>query len=172
VEIPIVKEIVTVSEMARSVGLSRARFYQLVREGVFPEPSRKAETGRPFFNRQQQEECLLVRKTNRGANGRAILFYGRRVERMAAASPKRGVVTTRKRATTTRKVPPTRHDPRIEELRHGLEQLGLGEIAETRIRSALAEAYPDGHGGVETAELLMTVFRKLRCQNSQDSLAG
>jgi len=160
VEIPIVKEIVTVSEMARSVGLSRARFYQLVREGVFPEPSRKAETGRPFFNRQQQEECLLVRKTNR------------RVERMAAASPKRGVVTTRKRATTTRKVPPTRHDPRIEELRHGLEQLGLGEIAETRIRSALAEAYPDGHGGVETAELLMTVFRKLRCQNSQDSLAG
>ena len=50
------KEIVTVSEMARMVGLSRARFYQLLRVGVFQEPSRNQETKRPFYDRQQQEQ--------------------------------------------------------------------------------------------------------------------
>ena len=45
------KAVVTVSEMARMVGLSRARFYQLVRAGVFPAPAYKK--GRPIY----VEEC-------------------------------------------------------------------------------------------------------------------
>ncbi len=49
----LLKEIVTVTEMARMCRLSRARFYQLVGEGVFPAPSRNEQTGRPFFDREQ-----------------------------------------------------------------------------------------------------------------------
>jgi hypothetical protein len=47
------KAVVTVSEMARMVGLSRARFYQLQRAGVFPPPERDAETGRPCHSRRR-----------------------------------------------------------------------------------------------------------------------
>ena len=68
------KEIVTVTEMARMCRLSRARFYQLIDEGIFPEPSRNEQTGRPFFDREQQERYLTVRRTNHGANDRAVIF--------------------------------------------------------------------------------------------------
>ncbi len=74
------KEIVTVTEMARMCRLSRARFYQLIGEEIFPTPSRNDQTRRPFFNREQQEQCLLIRRTNRGANGKAVMFYGYRLE--------------------------------------------------------------------------------------------
>ena len=77
-ESPATKEAVSVSGMARMVGLSRARLYQLMREGVFPSPSRQNETGRPSFDREQQEQCLQVRRmvtlqpfaTEKAAGGR------------------------------------------------------------------------------------------------------
>ena len=48
------KAIVTVSEMARMCGLSRARFYQLQKAGVFPAPV--YQDGRPLY----PEETHLV----------------------------------------------------------------------------------------------------------------
>ena len=48
------KAIVTVSEMARMCGLSRARFYQLQKAGIFPPPERNAETDRPFYSEELQ----------------------------------------------------------------------------------------------------------------------
>jgi hypothetical protein len=53
------KAVVSVAEMARMVGMSRARFYQLLNEGVFPPPLYRIETRRPFFNQQMQETDLL-----------------------------------------------------------------------------------------------------------------
>jgi predicted DNA-binding transcriptional regulator AlpA len=50
------RAVVTVSEMARMVGLSRARFYQLQKTGVFPAPSYQA--GRPVYAAEMQEVCL------------------------------------------------------------------------------------------------------------------
>jgi hypothetical protein len=52
------KAVVTVAEMAHMCGLSRARFYQLVNEGVFPPPLYRIETRRPFFTQEMQETCL------------------------------------------------------------------------------------------------------------------
>ena len=52
------KVVVTVTEMAQMVGLSRSRFYGLMKEGVFPEPSRNGDTNRPYYDRAQQEQCL------------------------------------------------------------------------------------------------------------------
>src|SRR5208282_3856974 len=71
------KAIVTVSEMARMCGLSRARFYQLQKAGVFPAPV--YHDGRPVYSEEQQLVCLEVRKKNRGVNGKPVLFYARRV---------------------------------------------------------------------------------------------
>ncbi len=164
------KEIVTVAEMARNIGLSRARFYELIGEGVFPSPSRNPETKRPFFDRQQQEQCLLIRKTNQGANGRAVLFYGRRLE--IAPLPRRAASKKKKPARPRdNDTVGARSDALIDELRQGLRQLGLAEITPAVVREALVDVYPDGHGQVDRSELLLTVFRCLKRRDSPDNVA-
>lgn len=149
------KDVVSVSEMARMCRLSRARFYQLIHEGIFPIPSRNVQTGRPFFNREQQEQCLNIRRTNKGANGKAVMFYGCRVEPRLQPASKRKPLPKRKPSSK-------REDPVLTELRHGLAQLGMTNVKDVDIRQALTQAYPDGHRGVESAELLRAVFGELQ----------
>src|ERR1700722_6365442 len=71
-------DIVSVSEMARRCGLSRARFYQLQKAGIFPSPVYMVSTRRPIYDQLLQDVCLEVRRTNCGVNGKPILFYARR----------------------------------------------------------------------------------------------
>jgi hypothetical protein len=68
------KAIVSVSELARMCGLSRARFYQLQRAGVFPPPVYDVSTHRPVYVEELQKVCLEVRRKNCGVNGKPILF--------------------------------------------------------------------------------------------------
>jgi len=165
-EIPL-KEIVTVTEMARMCRLSRARFYQLINEGIFPTPSRNEQTNRPFFDREQQEQCLEIRQSNRGANGKSVMFYGCRPH----AAPKLRSNRKQLPISKTRKTQ-IRQDPVLTELRHGLAQLGMTNATEQSIREALAQAYPDGHQNVESAELLRAVFEELQRRDSTDKLSG
>ena len=53
------KAAVTVSEMARMLGMSRSRFYQLM-GSTFPSPIRD-DNGRPYFDEEGQRTCLEVR---------------------------------------------------------------------------------------------------------------
>lgn len=158
------KEIVTVAEMARMIGLSRSRFYSLLSEGIMPVPSRNEQTGRPFYSRSQQQECLQVRAQNKGINGKPILFY-------ATAPRPQQVQKPKGQKLSGRKASPQQRDPLIEDLQHGLAQLGLADVSELAIRRALAETHPDGHGQVEPATLLMAVFRHLKRPNSPDNVA-
>ena len=114
------KAIVTVAEMSRMVGLSRARFYELMNEGVFPKPSRKPKSKRPFFDQRQQEHCLVIRKSNCGANGRPVLFYGRRLDMINVGNNGMGKRVGRSRQPGRKLT----GDPVIGALRRGLEQLG------------------------------------------------
>jgi hypothetical protein len=148
------KEVVTCAEMARMCGLSRSRFYGLVQEGIMPEPSRQKDTNRPFYTREQQRQCLLVRKTNCGVNGKAVLFYAQR--RSEGMMPARRPTPVRPQRTAARP------DPVLVELQHGLAQLGMSEIAEARIKNVLLSAFPDGYRNVSPPQLLMAVFRRLR----------
>ena len=70
------KKAVTVAEMAKMVGLSRARFYQLVGTS-FPFPIYDLATRRPFYPVALQEICLDVRRQNCGIDGKPILFHRR-----------------------------------------------------------------------------------------------
>ena len=63
------KTVVSVADMARMLSLSRARFYQLVNEGIFPYPIYSVHTRRPYFSEEMQQVCLDVRKRNCGING-------------------------------------------------------------------------------------------------------
>ena len=164
----ITKEVVSVSEMARMLGFSRARFYQLMKDGTIPKPIRPENGGRPFFDRGQQEKCLTVRRTNCGIDGRPILFYSMR-------SPSSAPPPAPRRQSPRRSAPerPRRaeEDATINELRHGLAQLGVAQVTEQSIRTVLAEVYPDGWSRVDHAELLRSVFNRLNCQDSQDNVA-
>ena len=145
------KAIVTVSEMARMVGLSRARFYQLQKAGIFPPPDRDAETGRPFFCEALQKVCLEIRRRNCGANGKPILFYARRV---ALPPP-----TAKHRKA---KVP--KNDQHTEFI-EALQALGLAGVTTIQVGAAMSEVYPKGAAGVEQTKVIRAVFLHLRRKN-------
>jgi hypothetical protein len=72
------KSRISVTEMAKKVGLSRQRFNQLVRTNFFPSPDYHSITNRPFYTLEKQKKCFLVKNTNIGVNGESILFYKKR----------------------------------------------------------------------------------------------
>jgi hypothetical protein len=159
------KEAMSVSEMARAVRLSRTRFYQLVRAGVFPPPSRDEQTGRPFYTREQQDACLAVRQRNCGINGRTVLFYSAR-SLTPCGRPAR--------PAQRRKAAPERStiSPELSDLVHGLRQLGVEKARPEQVREALAMEFPSGRDGCDPGEVLRAVFRRLTCQDSHDNVAG
>ena len=158
------KDIVTIADMALLLRLSRARFYQLVNQGVFPPPSRNPTTQRPFYDREQQRACLEIRRTNRGANGQPVLFYSRHV--CASVGKRKGP-----RAEPRSPKKQTIDMALVEQLQAGLAQLGLAEVSRNRVRAAVHTAYPGGHETVELSDLLRTIYRELKRQKSQDNAA-
>jgi hypothetical protein len=143
------KAAVSVAEMARMVGLSRARFYQLQKAGVFPQPERDEATGRPFYTEELQRVCLEVRRRNFGVNGKAILFYARRTP----AAPTSRKVQARKQ---------TQHAALID----SLQALGLSPVTAAQVAAAVKELYPQGTSGVDEAEVVRAVFLRLRRKDS------
>lgn len=148
------KTVVSVAEMARMVGLSRARFYQLVNDGVFPSPLYRIETRRPFFDQQMQELCLEVRRLNCGLNGRPVLFYARRL----------GAPTTKAKKT------PPKNSHKHADLIEGLRALGLTIINSAQVEAAIQKCFPSGQAGVDDETVLRTVFLHLKLQNSSDNV--
>ena len=137
------KAVVTVSEMARMVGLSRARFYQLQKAGVFPAPSYQA--GRPVYTEDQQKLCLEVRRKNRGINGEPVLFYARR----------RGTEPTRRTPRASKPVPKNKD---IASLLDGLNALGLTTTTAAQVVDVTKQLFPQGTKGLDQAEVLRVVF--------------
>src|SRR5262249_33620852 len=144
------KAIVTVSEMAGMVGLSRARFYQLQKAGVFPAPSYQA--GRPVYTEDQQGVCLEVRRRNRGIDGRPVLFYSRR----------RGTEPTRRPPRASKPVPKNKG---IAALLDGLNALGLTTTTAAQVLKVTEQLFPKGTGGLDQGEVLKRVFLYLKNQN-------
>jgi integrase len=83
------KAVVSVSEMAAALDLSRARFYQLLDAQILPQPVYDLRTRRPVYPKDLQEKCLAVRQTGIGSNGRYILFYSPR--KNLGSAPKKSV---------------------------------------------------------------------------------
>jgi hypothetical protein len=148
------KAVVSVAEMARMCGLSRARFYQLVEDGVFPAPIYRIDTKRPFFNQEMQEVCLEVRRRNCGMNGRPVLFYARRL----------GAPMTKPKTTPAPKT--NKHANLIE----ALESLGLTSVRSSEIEAAIQQNFPNGKSEVDGETVLRTVFLHLKRQNSADNV--
>ena len=69
-----IKGICTITELVKKLGLSRARFYQLQKTGVFPGPAYCIRTKRPFYTPYLQQKCLAIRETGIGYNGEPVIF--------------------------------------------------------------------------------------------------
>lgn len=147
-DIPL-KMAVTVAEMASMVGLSRARFYQLQKAGVFPPPKMNEAKKRPFYDQEAQKVCLEVRRKNCGVNGQVVLFYARRKE------------------IAPRKARPKKEGPKKPaqaELVEAIKGLGLA-VTTAEVSAAVAELYPGGTSGREDGDVIRSVFLHLKRRN-------
>lgn len=154
----VTKAVVSVTEMARMVGLSRARFYQLVRRGTFPPADPDPASRRPCYGEEKQRLVLEARRRNCGVDGRPVLFYCRRKDagvKRAAARP------------VTPKPRPTPDAGRHTALLDGLAALNV-TATPAEVEPVLAELFPGGAEGVDPGEVIGAVFRRLRRQNPAD----
>ncbi len=117
------KAVCTVTELAKKLGLSRARFYHLQRMGVFPTPIYCTRTKRPFYPLDLQQKCIDIRKTGIGLNGQLILFYTSRKDKSLKS--------------------PSQLDHKCEELADILSQMGLN-VARNKVKNAVNVLYPGG----------------------------
>jgi hypothetical protein len=151
------KAVVTVSEMARMVGLSRSRFYQLVEAGVFPQPVYTVSNRRPIYVEEAQKVCLEVRRRNCGVNCQPVLFYSRGHPLLTQTKP------------TRMAKPKTPKANNHSDLLDGLSALGLTTTA-AEVEAAIKAAYPAGVNGTDQGEVLRQVFLHLKRQNSSGSV--
>lgn len=151
------KAIVTVAEMARMVGLSRARFYQLI-GSAFPAPDRDPETDRPYYVEDAQKVCLEVRRRNCGVDGKPILFYARR-----GGAP---TAPTKRRESKPQEKVKNKYATIVDAMRG----LGLVGVTDQQVGVAVAKLFPTGIAQVGEAEVIRSVFVHLQRQNSTDNL--
>jgi hypothetical protein len=158
------KAVVSVAEMARMVGLSRARFYQLMKAGTFPKPQYDRQTGRPHYTEELQRQCLDVRRRNFGVDGRPVLFYARGQRPPVQAKP-----TRPQKKTGTRKAGMNKAGDHAD-LLDGLAALGLASATAGQVEAALKALYPSGVGGVDGGEVLRAVFLHLQRRDRGDNV--
>jgi hypothetical protein len=149
-EQPRTKAVVTITEMARMVGLSPARFRQLM-GSTFPSPLYSVATRRPFYSEDMQVICLDVRRRNCGIDGRPVLFYCRRGGE--ASAPRK-----------FKTIKPTKNEQHGE-LLDGLRALGLTTVTSDQIATAIKTLYPNGVTEVDRGGVLRTIFLHLKQQN-------
>lgn len=151
------KAAVTVAEMSRMVGLSRARFYQLM-GNAFPFPDRDSEKGRPYYTEEKQKICLEVRRRNCGIDGKAVLFYTRRGGEVS--------MPTRRKKSSARK----EAKPKYTTIADAIRALGLAGVTDKQIDEEVLKLFPNGIGGAEEAEVIRSVFVSMKRQFTSDNL--
>lgn len=144
---------VSVSDMARAVGLSRSQFYTYIKRNVFPHPVYSLRTRRPHYLADQQQEIVEVRATGIGMNGEYVMFYEGRHE---AGEPAFERQRSHTRASDAR--------PKHTELIEGLRSLGMAKTTVEEVEQALTLLFPNGTAGKEPTDLLPPVYRHLRRQ--------
>lgn len=145
------KAAISVSQMARDIGLSRARFYQLLGEGVFPKPSYDSSTKRPYFDEEGQTQCREVKRRNVGINGKVVIFY-------ASRHPLTG--QSRPRTKPKAKSKPTNQ---FADLIDSLACLGMTATSQ-QVEAAVTECFPEGIQKLESGEVVRAIFLQLKRQ--------
>lgn len=152
----VTKAAVSVTEMARMVGLSRARFYQLVKRGTFPPADQDASTKRPCYLAEKQRQILEARRRNCGVDGKPILFYCRRND---AGQPR----TAPRPDSGKSKVVVKKYADLID----GLAALNV-TVTVAQVEPLVKELFPSGTDGVDPGEVIRAVFLRIQRENPGD----
>ena len=153
-----IPEAVSINQMVRLLQISRSRLYSLMEEGILLRPVYSLSK-RPFFTREMAEKNIDAKKNNRGINGRVVVFY---------SSRSTSVHSVHKSNPFKKQIPAT--NKRFENLIKSLESLGLKDITDPQIGSAIGQCFPNGTQNVDEDEILTSVFRHLKAHNSRDNL--
>ncbi len=147
----VTKSVVSVTEMARMVGLSRARFYQLVKKGTFPVADQDTATSRPCYLEEKQRLILEARRRNLGVDQKPILFYSRR----------RDLGQTKK--TESRPAKPSKGNVYADLI----DQLAQAKVFVTaaEVEPIVKEMFPEGTVGIDPGEVFLAVFKRLQRNN-------
>ena len=156
---PNIPEILSITQMAKLLNLSRSRFYQLVSEGIFLPPI-YSENKRPYFTFEMAEKNLEGKKNNVGVNGKIVLFYSsRNNSSLPAHKEKSGKNKSQNNSV----------ENNYQDLRDGLSALGLSNVSDAQIESALKNSFPQGTTNIDSSEILKRVFLSIKRQNSTDN---
>ena len=140
------EKLLSVSEMAQAVSMSRDRFYDFVRAGIFPPPVYDVVTRRPHYLPEQQRVCLTVRATGMAFNGKQIAFN--RTKRTRAC----------RRTASGRDSVDALDAQRIARLARQLTRLGVDANVQA-VESAIQHCFPLGSAGVDDAEVVQRLCR-------------
>ena len=128
------EKFLTFSEVSELLGISPSRLYDLIRDGIFPEPLRNPSNNRPYFSSELTESCRQVVKTRVGLNGRP--YTPNRKRKATPMAPERG---------------------RHESLISSLSALGVA-ASPKQIDEALKSLPPN----LEEGDLIKQIFLRLR----------
>jgi hypothetical protein len=135
------KAVVSVSEMAAALDLSRARFYQLLDAQILPQPVYDIRTHRPIYPQELQEKCLAVRQTGIGSNGQYMLFYAPR--KNTGSAPRKSV---------PKKV------SKYQDIREALTTMGL-DVSDEQVSKGITDVFPDGIENKDHGIIIRELFR-------------
>ncbi len=132
------EKFVTFSELAEMLAISPSRLYDLIRDGVFPEPLRNPKNGRPYYSQPLIDSCRHVLASRKGLNGQPYT-PNRKRKKAGATAGERG---------------------RHESLIASLSSLGL--IATAKQVDDAVKSLPNAGKGLDDGELVKQVFLRLR----------
>ena len=156
---PNIPAVLSISQMAKLLNLSRSRFYTLMSEGIFLPPIYSASNKRPYFTAEIAQKNLQAKKNNVGVNGKICLFYSRNSSSCV-----------HKKKLRKNKLQNNSAEDEYEDLREGLGALGLSNISDAQIGSALKSCFPNGTADTPEGEILRAVFLSIKRQNTEHNL--
>ena len=154
---PYIPPVVSMTQMARLLNLSRSRFYQLISGNILLPPIYSLDSRRPHYNEEMARRNIQVRRSNVGINGQIIIFYAGR-NKTTNTTPTKTTVKEKPSKTS-----PGRHDELID----ALERLGIENVSASQVEDALSKCYPDGTDNIDKDEILRTIFRYLKRRNNE-----
>ena len=138
-----IKAIVSITEIAQTVELSRSRFYQLLQLGFFPKPKYDDRSKRPYYDIALQQKIVECRQSGIGVDGSFMLFYSPRKSANVSDIRKKKI------------------DPALKEIVETLLTMGL-ETTAKQVQQGLIEIYPDGFEDMDQGVVIRELFRYLK----------
>jgi hypothetical protein len=141
-----IKAVYSIRDTCEALQLSRARFYQLLKAGILPQPMYDDRSKRPFYTLELYEKCCQVKETCTGINNQYILFYTPRQKPQSNAG-------------RSLKKKESEHQDIVETL------IGMGlDVSKRDVNAAVRELYPngiEGHQGLVIREIYRFLKKKM-----------